>query len=102
MFTIQFGPKLIILRQTPDIVRGFSCSQLVRGHKGPVVTHSPPTSEVCDSNPGPYVASWWLLTNGRHFTVQNLDQLYVLVSTALKTTHRDMTCTVPKVMLKPK
>ena len=27
----------------------------VGGHGGPVVTHSPPTSEVCGSNPVPYV-----------------------------------------------
>ena len=26
-----------------------------RGHFGAVVTHSPPTSEVGSSNPGPYV-----------------------------------------------
>ena len=26
-----------------------------RGHSGAVVTHSPPTSEVSGSNPGPYV-----------------------------------------------
>ena len=37
--------------------------------------------------------SCWLLTDGRQFTVQNLDQLYVLVSSAHKTTCRDhMTC----------
>ena len=38
-----------------------------------------------------------LLAAGRQFTVQNLDQLYVLVSSALSTTHRKMTCTVLKV-----
>ena len=32
------------------------------------------------------------------FTVQNLDQMYVLVTSALPTTHHDMTCTVLKVM----
>ena len=34
---------------------------------------------------------------GRQFTVQNPDELYVLVSSALPTTRRDMTCTVLKV-----
>ena len=34
---------------------------------------------------------------GRQFTVQNLDQLYVLITSALPTTRRDMTCTVLKV-----
>ena len=35
------------------------------GHDGTVVTHSPPTSEVRGSNPGPYVGKlvvayqWW-------------------------------------------
>ena len=28
---------------------------LILGHGGAVVTHSPPTSEVCSSNPRPYV-----------------------------------------------
>ena len=41
-----------------------------------------------------------LLTEGRQFAVQNLDQLYVLVSSAHKTTHRDMTCTVLKATKK--
>ena len=36
------------------------------------------------------------LVVGRQFTVQNLDQLYVLVSSALPTTCCDMTCTVLK------
>ena len=40
--------------------------------------------------------SWKLLTNGQQFTIQNLDQLYVLASSALPTTRRDMTCTVLK------
>ena len=41
-----------------------------------------------------------LLIDGRQLTVQNLDQLYVVVSSAHKTTHCDMTCTVLKAMLK--
>ena len=40
------------------IVEGLSKSVIQscwRGHGGVVVTHSPPTSEVCGSNPRPYV-----------------------------------------------
>ena len=73
-----------------------------RGHSGAVVTHSPPTSEVCGSNPRPHVGNWWLLTNDRQFTAQNLGQLYTLVSFALATTHRDMTQTLVKVASKLK
>ena len=36
------------------------------------------------------------LTLWPQFTVQNPNELYVLVSSALPTTHRDMTCTVLK------
>ena len=36
-------------------------------------------------------------TDDQQFTVENVDQLYVLVSFARKTTHCDMTCTVLKV-----
>ena len=61
-----------------------------------MVTHSPPTSEVGGSNPGPYVGK--LVVGYRWFTVQNSDQLYVLVSSAHKTTHHNMNCTVLKVM----
>ena len=76
-----------------------------------VVTHSPSTSEVSGSNPRtlcekvgsclPMVGSLhWkvgsLLTDGQQFTVRNLDQAYLLVSSAHKTTRRDMTCTVLK------
>ena len=55
---------------------------------GRVVTLLPPTSEIRVLIPGP-TSSW--------FTVQNLDQLYVLGSSTLPTTCRDMTCTVLKV-----
>ena len=47
-----------------------------------MATHSPPSSEVSGLNLGPYVGN--LLTDGWQFTVQNLDQLYVLVSPAPK------------------
>ena len=33
----------------------FVLQYYVRGHGGTVVTHSPPTTEVRGSNPGPYV-----------------------------------------------
>ena len=57
------------------------------------------------SNPGPYVGKLALAyrqTDGWHFTVQNHDQLYLLVSSAHKTTRCDMTYTVVKVTLKTK
>ena len=58
-----------------------------------MVTLSPPTSEAGVRFPAqPQVGK--LLAVGRQFTVQNLDELYVLVSSALPTTHGDMTCTV--------
>ena len=44
----------------------------------------------------------WLLAFGRQFTVQNPDELYVLVSSALPTTRRDMTCTVLKATYNPR
>ena len=71
-----------------------------RGHGDAVVTHSPPTSEVGNSNPRPYVGKL-VVTYGQQFTVQKLDQLYVLVSSAHKTTRRDMTCTVLVSDIKP-
>ena len=40
--------------------------------------------------------SWYLLAVGPQFTVQNLDELNVLVSSAHKTSRHDMTCTVLK------
>ena len=61
--------------------------------------NTPATSEVGGSKPGPYVGK--VVTDGWQFTVQNLDQLYVLVSSAHKTTRRDMTYAVLKVTLNP-
>ena len=62
-----------------------------------MVTFSPPTSEAglwfLD---WPQVGKLVVACFGRQFTVQNLDQLYVLVSSALPTTCCDMTCTVLK------
>ena len=49
-----------------------------------------------NSNPEPYVGKLVVAYLWLQFTVQNLDQLYVLVSSALKTTRCDMTCTVLK------
>ena len=67
------------------------------GHGGRVVTLSPPTSEAgVRSQHGLKWESWWLLAVGRQFTVHNPSELYVLVSSALPTTRRDMTCTVLK------
>ena len=63
-------------------------------HVGAVVIHSPPTSDFGSSNPKPYIVYMLQL--------QNLDQLYVLVFSAHKFTHRDMTYTVLEAMLKLK
>ena len=50
-----------------------------------MVTHSPPTSEFGGSNPGSYVGKVGsCLPMVLQFAVQNLDQLYVLVSSAHK------------------
>ena len=66
----------------------------MKAYSGTVVTHLPPTSKVGGSNPGPYVGKLVVGTNGWQFTVQKLEQLYVLVSSAHKTARRDMACTV--------
>ena len=67
----------------------------MRGHGGRVVTLSPPTSEARVQFPAwPQVGK--LVVACR--TVQNPSELYVLVSSALPTTRRDMTCTVLKAM----
>ena len=66
-------------------------------HGGRVVALSPPTSEAgVRFLHGLKWESWQLLAIGRQFTVQNPNELYVLVSSALPTTRRDMTCTVLK------
>ena len=64
-----------------------------------MITQFPPTSEVGGSNPDPMWESCLFLTDSLQFTVQNLDQLFVLVSSAHKTTCHDMTYTVLKAML---
>ena len=75
--------------------------KVVEGHGGAVVIHSPPTSEVGSSNPGPYVDKLVVAYHGQKFTVQNLDQLYVLVSSAQKLTYRNISSTVLKVSQNP-
>ena len=72
---------------------------LFRGHSGALVTHWPPTSEVGGSNPGPYVKK---LVAAYRWSAVDLDPMYVLVSSAHKTTYPDMTCTVLKAALNPK
>ena len=57
-----------------------------------MVTHLPPTSEAVGSNPTSYVGKLMVW----QFTVQKLDQLHVLVSSAHKTTSHYMTCIVLK------
>ena len=62
-----------------------------------MVTLSPPTSETGVRFPAwPQVGKLVVAAVGRQFTVQIPDELYVLVSSALPTTRRDMTCTVLK------
>ena len=64
-----------------------------------MVTLSPPTSEAGVQFPArPQVGK----LVGRQFIVQNPDELYELVSSALPTTRRDMTRTVLKAMTTPK
>ena len=73
------------------------------GHGGRVVTLLPPISEAGVRFPAwPQVGKLVVASVGRQFTVQNLNQLYVLVSSALPTTRRDMTCTVLKATQNPK
>ena len=69
------------------------------GHGAAVVARPPPTSEIRVRVPdwarvGKLVT---LLAAGHQFTVQNLDQLYVLVSSALPTTLHNTTNKVPGV-----
>ena len=59
-----------------------------------MVTHFPPHLR---SKAGPFVGKLvQLLTHSQQFIVQNLEQIYVLVSSAYKTYHCAMTCTVLK------
>ena len=57
-------------------------------------SNTPPTSEV--QTPDIMSKSWELRPSSQQFTVQNHDQLHVLVSSAHKTTCCDMTCLVLK------
>ena len=70
-------------------------------HSEKVVANPIPTSEVGGQTPNLIWESWKLLTDGQQVTVQNLDQLYVLVSSAHKTNRHDMTCTALKTTKTP-
>ena len=59
-----------------------------------MITLSPPTSEIGVRFPARPQVGMLVVAVGWQFTVQNLDQLCVLVSSALQTTHRDMTYTM--------
>ena len=59
-------------------------------------------NDFCVTNVNPMCVRWQFFTEFQQFTVQQLDQIYVLVSTAHKTSKSDMTYTVLKAMLKPK
>ena len=78
---------------------GKPATSYYRGHSGAVIIHSPPTSDVSSSNLGPYAGKlvvayqWW----SAYRTESCINQLYVMVSSGNKTTHRNMTCTVLKV-----
>ena len=63
-----------------------------------MVTLAPPTSEIRGSVPGPTSSGKAGSCLPLVSSVQNLDQVYELVSSALPTTRRDMTCTVLKAM----
>ena len=68
------------------------------GHGGRLITLSPPTSEIRVRFPArPQVGKLVVACCWSAVTVQNLDQLYVLVSSTLPTTRHDMTCKVLKV-----
>ena len=62
-----------------------------------MVTHSPPTSEIGGSNSGPYVGKL-VVTDVRQFTEQNRDHLYILVSSAHKSSLCHMVGTVFKAV----
>ena len=59
-------------------------------------THLSPLRTESESQPDLKWKSWYLLADGLQFTVQNLDQFYVLVFSALPTTHSNTTSTVLK------
>ena len=62
-----------------------------------MVTLSPPTSEAGVRFPArPQVGKLVVACHWSQFTVQNPNELYVLVSSALPTTRRDMAYTVLK------
>ena len=71
----------------------------MQGHSGTMVTHLPPISEDGGSNHEPYVGR--MVVSYRWSAVYSEEPrlTYVLTSSAHKTTHRDMTYTVLKVML---
>ena len=66
------------------------------GGSGQHGTLSPSTSEAGVWFPARPQVGKLVVAIGQQFTVQNLDQLYILVSSALPTTHCDMTYTVLK------
>ena len=67
------------------------------GQGGRVVTLLPHTSEARVRFPAQPQVGKLVVAISQQFTVQNLDQLYVPVSSALPNTLSDMTCTVLKV-----
>ena len=73
----------------------------MRGHGGTVAIHSPSTSEVGGSNPGPYVgqqvvAYQWSAV----YSTEPTPTIHTLFS-ALKTGRCDVTCTGLKATINP-
>ena len=62
-----------------DVIKCYLYTFSMFCHDGVVVTHSSPTTAVGGSNPRPYVGKL-VVAYHQQCTVQNLEQLYVLVS----------------------
>ena len=97
----QLNDEIIIQQDQPQ------SAEIDNQHTLSKIVSLPPL-RLAAQNPDLMWKRWWFFTDGQQFTVQNLDQLYILVSSAHKTTSRDMTCTVPtainfaEVILLPK
>ena len=98
MESCQSQLKKIKIKPLKDAsILDLSPSAPLGGHGGRVVTLSPPTSAAGVRSPSrPYVGK--LVVACRWSAVYSTEpsELYVLVSSALPTTRRDMTCTVLK------
>ena len=73
-------------------------SVIFQSNSDSIKTCLPPVRSELKSQPDFTWESWKMLAVGRQFTVQNLDQLYVLVSSALPTTRHNINDEVLGVM----